>query len=407
MTKSFFLQRALHKAGEHFRSDRSGWSLLGYSFKWLFSRTKRKIATRLTGRAPERFCDAAPDTIMMAVKVTGGLGDYVVFARVLRDLNLLSGDLRLHIFCSSVASGEWVFGCLPCVDGVYDDSFLADVNDQYDCVMHLNQLVSFDAEPLNLGKLRRLSRPLSQCLASWRRSRKQWELYRERQPTMNGAFAHHAVVLGHNRYSFLHSQLGLVPGGLLLDLPCDDSVSRDLARRFGSWLTINNGFDANFVISSQQATKCYPAEHWQTVVAGLKHCCPSVKIVQIGGRTSVPIPGVDLNLVNATSLSQAAALLKDAVVHVDVEGGLVHVAASLGTRSVVLFGPTSVGYFGYPDNINLTSGFCGNCWGVTERWMETCPRGYNSARCMDLLDPARVLDAVANAVHKAMLRQAA
>lgn len=407
MNKSFFIKRALDKAGEHFRSDRSGWSLLGYSLRWLFSRTKRKIATRLTGKVPERFCADAPDKVMMAVRLVGGLGDYVVFARLLRDLSVLSDSLRLHIFCSSVASGEWVFRCLPCVEGVYDDLFLAEVADQYDCVMHLNQLVTFDEEPLDLARLTRLARPLSQCLASWRRSRKQWELYRERQPTMNGAFAHHAVVLGHNRNSFMHSQLGLEPGSLLLNLPCDDSIARDLAGRFGSWLTINNGFDANIVISSQQATKCYPLERWQRVAAGLRERCPGVKLVQIGGKTSVPIAGVDLDLVNATTLSQAAGLLRGALLHVDIEGGLVHVAASLGTRSVVLFGPTSLGYFGYADNVNLTSGFCGNCWGVTERWMETCPRGYSTARCMDQLEPARVIDAVAAAVHAGQLRRAA
>ena len=87
MTKSLFLQRALRKAGEHLRSDRLGWSLIGYSFKWLFSRTKRKITTTLAGAAPEKFCQAPADTIMTAVKVTGGVGDYVVFARVLRDLS--------------------------------------------------------------------------------------------------------------------------------------------------------------------------------------------------------------------------------------------------------------------------------------------------------------------------------
>ena len=124
---------------------------------------------------------------------------------------------------------------------------------------------------------------------------------------------------------------------------------------------------------------------------------PDVKIVQVGSKTSVPIAGVDVNLVEATTLPQAAALLRDALLHVDIEGGLVHVAASVGTRSLVLFGPTSLGYFGYPDNVNLFSGFCGNCWGVTERWMEICPRGYGSPRCLEKLDPARVLEAVVQA----------
>jgi hypothetical protein len=400
-----FLQRALRKAREHLRSDWSGCSLIGYTFKWLFSRTRRKMALSLSGRAPERFCEDRPDKIMTAVKVTGGLGDYIVFARVLRDLGLLSDTLHFHIFCSSTGSGDWVFGSLPCVAGVFDEAFFADVRAQYDCVMHMNQFVVFDADPFNLAKLTRLARPLVQAVAAWRRSSKPWEIFCERQPTLNGAFAHQAVVLGDNRYSFIHSQLGLTPGSLLLDLPCDNNFSLNLANRLGSWVTINNGFDASFVMTSKQATKCYPTDRWQMVVAGLKNRCPDVKIVQVGSKTSVPIDGVDVNLINATSLSQAAALLRDAVVHVDIEGGLVHVAASLGTRSVVLFGPTSLGYFGYPNNVNLFSGFCGNCWGVTERWMESCPRGYGSARCMEMLDPQRVLAAVADAIREQRTRK--
>ena len=399
MTTSMFWQRAWRKAGEHLRSDPWGWSLIGYSFKWLLSRTKRMLAARLTGRAPERFRETAPDRFMMAVKVCGGLGDYVVFARVLRDLSLLSGALRLHVFCSSLGGGTWVFGSLPCVDGVFDDAFFHDVPRAVRChhapqsICQLRHGVSqfrqvdeaVKAAGSMPGQLAQVQRILGGIPSS-------------RQPTLNGAFAHHAVVLGDNRYSFLHSQLGLVPGSLLLDLACDNSLATDLAGRFSSWITINNGFDANYVMSSRQATKCYPTAHWQTLVAGLKKRCPDVKIVQVGSKTSVPIAGVDVNLVEATTLPQAAALLRDALLHVDIEGGLVHVAASVGTRSLVLFGPTSLGYFGYPDNVNLFSGFCGNCWGVTERWMEICPRGYGSPRCLEKLDPARVLEAVVAAL---------
>jgi len=122
-------------------------------------------------------------------------------------------------------------------------------------------------------------------------------------------------------------------------------------------------------------------------------------VVQIGGKTSVPLQEADVNLIGATSLAQAAAVIRRSLLHVDNEGGLVHIAASLGVRSVVLFGPTPVGYFGYPGNVNLSSGFCGDCWWTTERWMERCPRGYESPKCLEELDPARVLEAVVDGIR--------
>jgi ADP-heptose:LPS heptosyltransferase len=127
---------------------------------------------------------------------------------------------------------------------------------------------------------------------------------------------------------------------------------------------------------------------------------PDVAVVQLGAKTSISIPGVDENLVSATSLAQAAAILKRAIFHVDNEGGLVHVAACLGTRSIVLFGPTSVKFFGYPGNINVSSDVCGDCWWATNTWMDRCPRGYRQPKCLLDLDPARIAEIAAAEVER-------
>jgi len=66
------------------------------------------------------------------------------------------------------------------------------------------------------------------------------------------------------------------------------------------------------------------------------------------------------------------------------------VAASMGKKSAVMFGPTSIKYFAYPENINLDSKFCGNCWWSRKTWMEACPRGFDSPLCMDYLQPEMV-----------------
>jgi hypothetical protein len=66
-------------------------------------------------------------------------------------------------------------------------------------------------------------------------------------------------------------------------------------------------------------------------------------------------------------------------------------AACLGTRSCVLFGPTDADYFGYPQNINMRPGCCGGCWWTTDSWMDQCPRGFASAPCMDSIPPEDVV----------------
>src|SRR5262249_20404119 len=139
---------------------------------------------------------------------------------------------------------------------------------------------------------------------------------------------------------------------------------------------------------AKQATKCYP--HFDEIIRRLKSRFPHLTTVQIGATTSVPIAGIDLDLVNRTTLWEVAEVVRNARLHLDNEGGLVHLAAAMGTRSCVVFGPTSTDYFGYVDNINVRPRFCGGCWWTNETWMDQCPRGFSEARCMTEQDPGDI-----------------
>jgi ADP-heptose:LPS heptosyltransferase len=96
-------------------------------------------------------------------------------------------------------------------------------------------------------------------------------------------------------------------------------------------------------------------------------------------------------LIGKTTMPEVAAIIASAELHLDNESGLVHMAACLGTRSCVLFGPTDADYFGYPQNINIRPGCCGGCWWTTDSWMDQCPRGFATAPCMDSIAPEDVV----------------
>ena len=121
---------------------------------------------------------------------------------------------------------------------------------------------------------------------------------------------------------------------------------------------------------------------------------PYLRFVQIGVGTSQPLAEVDIDLVNRTSVAEAAGLIGDALMHVDNEGGLVHLARCLGVDSAVVFGPTPSNYFGYAGNVNIDPPFCGGCWWSDDTWMERCPRGFGTPRCMTEQDPAAVAGAI-------------
>jgi ADP-heptose:LPS heptosyltransferase len=163
---------------------------------------------------------------------------------------------------------------------------------------------------------------------------------------------------------------------------------------------VHNGFDTNFIISGKRATKCYP--YFDRVVTAIKAARPDVLIVQIGTTTSEAIPDVDLNLIGQTSLQEVSGLLRATMLHLDNEGGLVHLAACYGRRSLVVFGPTPSDYFGYAGNININPLKCGNCWWLDDLWMDRCPRGLDQPECMFSQPPEHVatlaIDALAGSI---------
>ncbi|WP_093282664.1 glycosyltransferase family 9 protein [Solimonas aquatica] len=344
----------------------------------------------------------AEDTgdVTVAVCVTGGLGDFLIVARLLRDLCAISSRIKIELFVPTAAPAAWAFEPVSQIKGIYSEMFFHHALPGYDCALVINQMAFYYAEHVKYARIKQRLPQLLQLLETLGKNRGPWEPYIQSHPYLDGAMAHRAVVLGENRYSLLHRLFGLNYGGHLLALRIDESVANTVKDRFSSWITVSNGFDAAFKVRGHRATKCYPQSSWVRVLDIVKRQRPDVGIVQVGGKTSELIRGVDVNLIGKTSLAQAAALIKYGMLHVDNEGGLVHVAASLGRRALVLFGPTSKPYFSYEGNINLDSGFCGGCWWSTRNWMEACPREYETPVCLDRLAPEVVAEQILQALDE-------
>ncbi|SDF72570.1 glycosyltransferase family 9 protein [Sporolituus thermophilus] len=75
-----------------------------------------------------------------------------------------------------------------------------------------------------------------------------------------------------------------------------------------------------------------------------------------------------VNIVGQTSLLELAAVLQQSKLYIGVDSGPAHLAKAVGTKGIVLFGPTSPVKWGYRDNINLTGGAdCSPCYPRTCR----------------------------------------
>ncbi len=160
----------------------------------------------------------------------------------------------------------------------------------------------------------------------------------------------------------------------------------------GEYITLNRGAGTP---QPGRHPKLWPLENYNALVRRLKAAYPQYKIIQIGtADASNEISGTDMNLSGKTDIEQVKVLLKYSALHIDGEGGLVHIRKFLNGKSLVFFGPTRVDVFGYSDNINLCAGMCaGGCEWVTPHWYKGCMRGFDVAPCMRTITPDMAFDA--------------
>jgi hypothetical protein len=353
---------------------------------------RRRVRSEVVKAQTSFACDAS---LLIAIKLTGGIGDLIVIARFVRDLLASSEPLRFDVYYKDTALVEWIFEKIPGFHAVYSEFLFDHLKNEYPLALWVSQFVVFYSETAQWSVLREY-RKLMAVLQNMSNTRSYIEPTIAAHPYMDGYLSQKAVYMNFTRATFLQGLSKIPYGGDILDLRISDRGVEKYGLKPKQYLTIHNGFDPAFVITSKSATKCYP--HFAKVVQLIKDVNPKLKIVQIGVGTSTPILGVDINLIDQLTIQESTGLLKHALLHIDNEGGLVHIARCLGVRSCVVFGPTPVDYFGYPDNLNLRPPICGGCWWINQTWMDQCPRGFDVPICME----SHIPEAVASAVNTAL-----
>lgn len=164
----------------------------------------------------------------------------------------------------------------------------------------------------------------------------------------------------------------------------------------GKFITIHRGCDTNHTSNSM---KLWPLHYYNILIKNIKYSFPDITIVQMGVNSErcPDMEKVDCNLVGKTTLDDVCTLLKYSRLHIDSEGGFVHMRHALkGGRSVVLFGPTAKDFFGYSENINLRSDICPHsCEHIIQKWDTICIKNNTQEPlCMHSLHPEDVLSAV-------------
>lgn len=172
------------------------------------------------------------------------------------------------------------------------------------------------------------------------------------------------------------------------DLPADLREVKYITINFGNGLSKENKI----------VNKCWPQEHFETLIAMLHQRFTELKIIQIGAAGAVKLKGADGYFLGR-KFPIVGAILQKSLLHIDIEGGMTHLATQLGTKCIVLFGPTWIEFYGYPQNINLRAG---GCYGCRDIYLDPikCAKGLESPACMAAITPESVAKAAEKELNK-------
>jgi ADP-heptose:LPS heptosyltransferase len=400
--KDNFFSRGIRKIKQLYGYDQSVFSILSYIYVVTIRKTSNRILSMLLGfiKRSTIQIESKPTTVIIAIRITGGVGDCIVVARFLRDLDpYLDSHIVFDIYFLNPSQVDFIFASVPRIRTIIADSIFTTVRQKYDASLTINQYVYFHNEDIDVSRLIRSAPSILKFYSTIEKKRKPYNKLMAHHPSLDGAMSDIAVRLGFSRQNFLHQLAEIKYSNNLLPIQVDVNALDKYSLAGKKYITIHDGWDENFKILSLRPTKAYIFESWILVVRQLKRKFPHLLIVQIGGKSGSLIEGVDINLKGRTSLTEAGALLAGSLLHIDTESGLTHMATALGTKCAVLFGPTNAAFFGYSENINITSHLCGNCWWSTDTWMDFCPRGLAVPECMDSLKPDFIVEKVAEFIQ--------
>ncbi len=331
------------------------------------------------------------DALRIAVKLCGGLGDYVVLLSLVRKLHEMEKSAYLDVYGNKAyldalfANEDYVHRL--CASNEIQSS-LYRIYSQNDVLVQVDHFPIFfmHNEESVREKAPNLYGYINKSMNDIRIS----DLYIKSSDFLT--VYHRAHLFKQNRYQFLGQGDIWKIGVKDSCLEVDDEYQKDYESLClgDKYITINCGASS---IAGGPQTKVWPLGYNEQLIDMIHGKYRGAKIVQVGDKYAPTINGADERVLDA-DLRVVKHILRNAIMHIDSEGGLVHMATQLGTKCVVLFGPTPVEYYGYPQNINIVSTECSNCCHVTPNWFTTCILEDKEPRCMKSITPEMVMERV-------------
>lgn len=325
----------------------------------------------------KRISSKLPDQLRICFQVSGGFGDYLVFANYLeyfrRKYSKDTDQIDIY-FPMGVGSAKSIFNNSYGVNLIDKEKHIK--RKTYDLYIKLSRFpqICFYREI----KIKLMRPELLQYIALCKAFEIEHRDFFIFSPYRDGKTADYCIQRNQIRlqqpdiYGLLkitqHYQFPI-------EIKCDEQkFLKKWNLETDKYITIHHGCDVRYSYS----TKLWKWENYDHLAGLIKESFSELKIVQCGvdPEQFPKMKNADINLVGKTTMEEVKALLKNSLLHIDNEGGLVHLRHALcAKKSIVLFGPTSDLFYGYAENENVRSNVCEEpCEWENAKWNISCKK---------------------------------
>ena len=326
--------------------------------------------------------------LSIALKYGPGLGDAIIKKKLFEAIVRLAPTSKIDIYAPNASNIiPLIYRDEPNFHAAIDDggAVYVDNHEKYGLSMSIFFMVQMDH--VKYAVLSDAARKIEQTNEAYKLS-----IY---PTTQNWVHFGRAKYRGWNCYNLYNYTGAFNIQGQAVSIPLDPAAEAEFQKLdLGRYITVNFGNGASSKGNQNLVSKQWPKAYFERYIAGIHRVFPELTVVQLGDSNAQKLAGADRRILGQ-SLEMAKYVLKNSLLHLDIEGGLMHLATQLGTKCIALYGSTQVELFSYPQNINIVAETCRGCY---ERYETSCAcaRGLEKPEGMYSITADRVIDAAVN-----------
>lgn len=327
------------------------------------------------------------DILYISFYPTGGFGDYIISSKLLDEISKIV-PCKIDVYCENVTFGKAVYEGREKVEIFPINTFYSQMW-KYDLALKVEHFIHIEKQ--NANKIAKINPIFMDKLNKLGHGYRTYYPDVEQQWFRENIHFRRCEIKGINRWTELSHEGIFKIEDQKTWIPMREEYKKrlqELGLNEKKYITLNRGADS--MGRSKMQTKVWPLEHYNDFVVLFKNQYPDIEIVQVGASGNAKIRGVDKYILGE-SLEVTKWILKGSILHLDCEGGLVHLATQLDTKCAVVFGPTPKHFYEYPQNINMVYEGCNNCMGTHPEWAFECFKGLSEPECMYKVTPEIVM----------------